>query len=424
MNCTLHQKMCIRTPLKVSLKNECRTLKYRQDMTPKSIIHKLLPIVLLAWGALCGTAVASDGITPGAERTEAYVGKLKGKRVAILANQTSMVGTTHLVDTLHAIGVDITAIFAAEHGFRGDKGAGEKITGGVDPRTGIKIVSLYGGSKAALDAAMRGCDLVVVDIQDVGTRFYTYYITMLRLMNRCAALSKEMMVLDRPNPTGHYVDGPILDMKHKSGVGALPIPVVHGMTLGELAMMINGERWLDQGRKCRLSVVRCTGYDHRTFYTLPVAPSPNLPDMTAIYLYPSLCYFEGTPVSLGRGTDKPFKVYGHPRMRGDYDFTPQSTTAAPAPPCLGQRCHGYDLSGLGMEELRSKRIDLTYLITAYRESGLGDKFFTPFFEKLIGVDYVREMIVAGKSAEEISKMWEGDVEKFKAMRRPYLLYAE
>ena len=393
-------------------------------MTPKSIIHKLLPIVLLAWGALCGTAVASDGITPGAERTEAYVGKLKGKRVAILANQTSMVGTTHLVDTLHAIGVDITAIFAAEHGFRGDKGAGEKITGGVDPRTGINIVSLYGGSKAALDAAMRGCDLVVVDIQDVGTRFYTYYITMLRLMNRCAALSKEMMVLDRPNPTGHYVDGPILDMKHKSGVGALPIPVVHGMTLGELAMMINGERWLDQGRKCRLSVVRCTGYDHRTFYTLPVAPSPNLPDMTAIYLYPSLCYFEGTPVSLGRGTDKPFKVYGHPRMRGDYDFTPQSTAAAPAPPCLGQRCHGYDLSGLGMEELRSKRIDLTYLITAYRESGLGDKFFTPFFEKLIGVDYVREMIVAGKSAEEISKMWEGDVEKFKAMRRPYLLYAE
>lgn len=393
-------------------------------MTPKSIIHKLLPIVLLAWGALCGTAVAADGITPGAERTEAYVGKLKGKRVAILANQTSMVGTTHLVDTLHAIGVDITAIFAAEHGFRGDKGAGEKITGGVDPRTGIKIVSLYGGSKAALDAAMRGCDLVVVDIQDVGTRFYTYYITMLRLMNRCAALSKEMMVLDRPNPTGHYVDGPILDMRHKSGVGALPIPVVHGMTLGELAMMINGEGWLDQGRKCRLSVVRCTGYDHRTFYTLPVAPSPNLPDMTAIYLYPSLCYFEGTPVSLGRGTDKPFKVYGHPRMRGDYDFTPQSTTAAPAPPCLGQRCHGYDLSGLGMEELRSKRIDLTYLITAYRESGLGDKFFTPFFEKLIGVDYVREMIVAGKSAEEIRKMWEGDVEKFKAMRRPYLLYAE
>ena len=393
-------------------------------MTPKSIIHNLLPIVLLAWGALCGTAVAADGITPGAERTEAYVGKLKGKRVAILANQTSMVGTTHLVDTLHAIGVDITAIFAAEHGFRGDKGAGEKITGGVDPRTGIKIVSLYGGSKAALDAAMRGCDLVVVDIQDVGTRFYTYYITMLRLMNRCAALSKEMMVLDRPNPTGHYVDGPILDMKHKSGVGALPIPVVHGMTLGELAMMINGEGWLDQGRKCRLSVVRCTGYDHRTFYTLPVAPSPNLPDMTAIYLYPSLCYFEGTPVSLGRGTDKPFKVYGHPRMRGDYDFTPQSTTAAPAPPCLGQRCHGYDLSGLGMEELRSKRIDLTYLITAYRESGLGDKFFTPFFEKLIGVDYVREMIVAGKSAEEIRKMWEGDVEKFKAMRRPYLLYAE
>ncbi len=379
---------------------------------------------MLAMAALCCATTATGGITPGAERTEAYVDKLNGKRIAVLANQTSMVCGTHLVDTLHAIGVDITAIFAAEHGFRGDKGAGEKIQGGVDPRTGIRIVSLYGGSNSSLDAAMRGCDLVVVDIQDVGTRFYTYYITMLRLMNRCAALGKEMMVLDRPNPTGHYVDGPILDMKHKSGVGALPIPVVHGMTLGELARMVNGEGWLDGGRKCRLTVITCTGYDHRTHYTLPVAPSPNLPDMTAIYLYPSLCYFEGTPVSIGRGTDKPFKVYGHPRMHGDYDFTPQSTPAAPAPPCLGQTCHGYDLSGLGMDELRDKRIDLTYLITAYRESGLGEKFFTPFFEKLIGVDYVRQMIVDGKSADEIHKMWEADVERFKAMRRPYLLYAE
>ena len=243
-------------------------------------------------------------------------------------------------------------------------------------------------------------------------------------MNKCAAYGRMMMILDRPNPTGHYVDGPILDMKHKSGVGALPIPVVHGMTLGELAGMINGEGWLEGGRRCKINVIKCDGYTHGTPYTLPIPPSPNLKDMTAIYLYPSLCYFEGTPVSVGRGTDKPFKIFGHPQMKGDYTFTPHETAAAHNPPCEGRLCHGYDLSGTPAGELRAKKIDLTYIITAYRESGLGDKFFTPFFEKLIGVDYVRQMIKDGCDAAQISQMWQDDVRRFKDARRPYLLYAE
>ena len=383
----------------------------------------LLAIVMALLAAT--TRVTAGDVVPGAYRTAEYVPLLKGKRVAVLANQTSMIGHTHLIDSLHSLGISITAILAAEHGFRGDKSAGEKISDSVDRRTGIRIISLYGnGSKDAIDRTLKSCDMVVIDIQDVGTRFYTYYITMLRLMNKCAAYGRMMMILDRPNPTGHYVDGPILDMKHKSGVGALPIPVVHGMTLGELAGMINGEGWLDGGRRCKINVIKCDGYTHSTPYTLPIPPSPNLKDMTAIYLYPSLCYFEGTPVSVGRGTDKPFKIFGHPQMKGDYTFTPHETAAAHNPPCEGRLCHGYDLSGTPAGELRAKKIDLTYIITAYRESGLGDKFFTPFFEKLIGVDYVRQMIKDGCDAAQISQMWQDDVRRFKDARRPYLLYAE
>lgn len=284
---------------------------------------------------------------------------------------------------------------------------------------------MYGGKNEELiNSTVRNSDIVIVDIQDVGTRFYTYYVTMLKLMNKCAAYGKTMMILDRPNPTGHYVDGPILNMKYKSGVGALPIPIVHGMTLGELARMINGEGWLKDGKKCKLEVITCKNYTHRSFYELPVPPSPNLPDMTAIYLYPSICYFEGTPVSLGRGTDKPFKIYGHPVMKGPYSFTPHSMKSAPNPPCKDKLCHGYDLSGIPAEKLKEMKIDLSYVIEAYNNSKLGDKFFTSFFELLVGVDYVRTMIKEGKSAEEISLMWQDDVARFKEQRHPYLLYEE
>lgn len=384
-------------------------------------IKALFTILIL----ISTTATWAEGLRTGAEQTERYLTAIKGRKICILANQTSMIGDTHLIDSLHSLGVKINAIFAAEHGFRGDLSAGETVRDNIDKKTGIRIVSLYGAKNDALvNSTVQACDIVIVDIQDVGTRFYTYYITMLRLMNKCALYGKRMIVLDRPNPNGHYVDGPILDMRYKSGVGALPIPVVHGMTLGELARMINGEGWLDGNRKCQLTVITCSGYTHHTYYTLPVAPSPNLPDMTAIYLYPSLCYFEGTPISIGRGTDKPFKIYGHPIMKGAYTFTPRNSKSAINPPCMDKLCHGYDLSDTDISTLRQKKIDLSHVIRAYQETGLGDKFFTSFFEKLIGVDYVRKMIQQGKSADEISAVWQDDVAKFRKQRAKYLLYAE
>lgn len=390
----------------------------------KNRILAILAITLIAT-AIPFSIIRAQRIMTGAEQTERYTDKIRGKKIAILANQTSTIGNRHIVDSLYALNMDITGIFAPEHGFRGDEGAGEVIKNNTDARTGIKIVSMYGGKNEELiNSTVRNSDIVIVDIQDVGTRFYTYYITMLKLMNKCATYGKTMMILDRPNPTGHYVDGPILNMKYKSGVGALQIPIVHGMTLGELAGMINGEGWLKDGKKCQLEVITCKNYTHRSFYELPVPPSPNLPDMTAIYLYPSICYFEGTPVSLGRGTDKPFKVYGHPAMTGPYSFTPHSMKSAPNPPCKDKLCHGYDLSGIPAGKLREMKIDLSYVIEAYNNSKLGDKFFTSFFELLVGVDYVRTMIKEGKSAEEISRMWQDDVARFKEQRRPYLLYEE
>lgn len=364
-------------------------------------------------------------VVTGAEQTEMYMNLLKGKKVSILANQTSVIGKTHLVDSLHSTGIDIEGIFAPEHGFRGEEGAGEIINDNTDTKTGIKIISMYGGkNEETINSTVKKSDIIIVDIQDVGTRFYTYYITMMKLMNKCAEYDKLMLILDRPNPTGHYVDGPILDMKYKSGVGALPIPIVHGMTLGELAGMINGEGWLKNGQKCRLKVITCRNYTHRTLYELPVPPSPNLPDMTSIYLYPSLCYFEGTPISVGRGTDKPFKIYGHPSMTGPFEFTPRPMKSAPNPPCKNRLCKGYDLSDTPAEKLKSMKIDLSYIIEAYKNSRLGDKFFTSFFELLTGVGYVRTMIQEGKGADEISSMWKDDVEKFKRQRKPYLLYDE
>ena len=268
-------------------------------------------------------------------------------------------------------------------------------------------------------------DVLVFDLQDVGLRFYTYYATMVRMMDACAESQKKMIILDRPNPNGHYVDGPILDMKYKSGVGWLPIPVVHGMTLGELAMMVNGEKWLPEGRICDISVIKCKNYTHQTMYQLPIPPSPNLPTMKAVYMYPSTCYFEATPVSLGRGTDKPFLVYGHPNMLSySFSFTPRSIPGAKNPPQLNKICYGVDLSNLSESDIWKKGVDLTYLIDAYTNLNMGDHFFRSFFEKLIGVSYVRKMIKEGCSADEIKKKWSDDVEKFKKQRAPYLLYQE
>lgn len=384
-------------------------------------------LFLLLFGCALMVCWAKDSrVVVGAERTGEYYPALKGQRVAVFSNHTGMVGDRHLVDMLVADGVNVVTIFSPEHGFRGDADAGEHVAGSVDPKTGIKISSLYDGkSGRPSDESMHSFDVLLVDIQDVGLRFYTYYISMVKLMDACAEFGRPVIVLDRPNPNGHYIDGPILDMKYKSGVGWLPIPVVHGLTLGELARMVNGEHWLPEDRVCDLTVVPCLNYTHQTHYVLPVPPSPNLPNMRAVYLYPSTCYFEATPVSLGRGTDWPFQVYGHPNMKGyDFSFTPRSVPGAKNPPQLNKKCYGVDLTGLTDEEIWAKGLNLEYVIDAYRNLNLDDHFFRSFFEKLIGVDYVRRMIEEGKSADEIKAMWHDDVEKFREQRRPYLLYEE
>jgi uncharacterized protein YbbC (DUF1343 family) len=368
----------------------------------------------------------TENVIVGAEQSEAFFPMLKGKRIALFSNHTGMVKDKHLLDVLVENRFNVVAIFSPEHGFRGDAGAGDHVASSVDQKTGIPILSLYDGNLGKpSDESMQKFDLLIVDIQDVGLRFYTYYVTMVKLMDACAEHQKKIVLLDRPNPNGHYVDGPILDMKYKSGVGWLPVPVVHGMTLGELAMMVNGEKWLPENRVCDLMVIKCKNYTHQTLYRLPVPPSPNLPNMTAIYLYPSICYFEATPVSLGRGTDFPFQIYGHPNMKAyDFTFTPRSVPAASNPPQKDKLCYGVNLSSLSDEEIWKKGIDLSYVIDAYRNLNMDDHFFRPFFENLIGVDYVRKMIKQGKSADEIKAMWQEDVAKFKQQRKPYLLYDE
>ena len=360
----------------------------------------------------------------GATDTTAYMPMLRDRRVAILANHTAMYSAEeHVVDMLHREGINIVGIFAPEHGFRGSVEAGLKVDNGVDERTGIAILSLYNGkTQRPSDGVMSSFDVLVVDMQDVGLRFYTYYISMLRMIDACADFGREVIILDRPNPNGHYVDGPILDMKYKSGVGWLPIPVVHGLTMGEIAVMAVGEGW---AKSAKLSVVKCRNYDHTTHYVLPIAPSPNLTTQHSIYLYPSTCLFEGTVVSMGRGTESPFEVYGHPDMRGyDFSFTPQPNAGSQTPPHSGKMCYGVDLRGVADEQIWAEGVNLDYVVDAYRNLNMGETFFSSMFEKLIGVAWVREMIMAGEEADVIESRWRDDVEAFKLLRRNYLLYKE
>lgn len=383
-------------------------------------------LIILLFISILQSYSQTPKVQVGAEATKEYLPLLKGKRIAIMSNNTGMVGNQHVVDLLVQNKVNVVAIFSPEHGFRGNADAGEHVSSSVDEKTGIAIRSLYDGDAGKPSKESMGLfDIMIIDVQDVGLRFYTYYITMTKLMDACAEYNKKMIILDRPNPNGHYVDGPILDMKYKSGVGWLPIPVVHGMTLGELALMINGEKWLPEARVCDVTVIKCKNYTHKTLYQLPIAPSPNLPNMKSIYLYPSTCLFEATPVSLGRGTSFPFQVYGHPNMKGyTFSFTPRSIEGAKNPPQLNRLCYGVDLRNVSDEEIFKNGFDLSYVIDAYKNLNLDDHFFRPFFEKLVGVDYIRKMIIEGKSAQEIKEMWQGDVAKFKKQRAPYLLYEE
>lgn len=372
-----------------------------------------------------------DDITMGAEHYDAYIDELKRSiGVAIVGNHTSMVSfqenRIHLVDALLAQEVPVRKVFAPEHGFRGKADAGEKVNSMVDAQTGLPIISLYGSHKKPTADDLEGIEIVVFDIQDVGARFYTYISTMTYVMEACAELGKKVIVLDRPNPNGFYVDGPLLIDEYKSFVGLLPIPVVHGMTIGELANMINNEGWLSGGLKCDLDVISCSGYNHNDVYILPEKPSPNLPTITSILLYPSLCFFEGTSFSVGRGTDKPFEVFGHPNMGiGSFMFVPKSMEGAKSPKHENIPCMGWDLSELGAERVLEKQtLILDWLINAYRDFPEKDKFFLSngFFEKLAGTDKLRQQIESGMSADEIRRTWQQDLSKFKAKRDVYLLY--
>jgi uncharacterized protein YbbC (DUF1343 family) len=387
-------------------------------------MYKII-IPLFIWMACSFTA--SSQVVTGADRTNEYLPLLKGKRVALLVNQTAIIGHTHLVDSLLKLGIHIQKIFSPEHGFRGKADAGEKVGNAKDESTGLTIVSLYGKHRKADATDLRDVDILIFDIQDAGTRFYTYISSLQELMEAAAENKKPLIVLDRPNPNGHYIDGPILDTTFRSFVGMQPIPIVHGMTVGEYAGMLNGEKMLKNGVHCQLTVIQCQHYDHHTFYQLPVSPSPNLPNMASIYLYPSTCLFEGTALSLGRGTDLPFQVFGSPLLPKDlFSFTPHSTPGAKNPPLKDTTCYGYNLTGTP-EKVRAEmdgRVQLKWLIQAYKMFPDKEKFFIPYFKKLAGNAILQEQIKKGMSETEIRKSWEPGLTKFKTTRKKYLLYAE
>lgn len=358
-----------------------------------------------------------------------YLQSLLGKKVGMIVNHTSVVGKTHLVDTLLSKGVQIKTIFAPEHGFRGQATDGEHVANGRDPRSGVPIISLYGANRKPTKEQLDSLDIVVFDIQDVGTRFYTYISTMHYAMEACAEHKKSFLVLDRPNPNGKYVDGPILNPQFKSFVGMHPIPILHGLTVGELARMINGEKWLQKPKNatadllCPLTVVPVKNYSHQLPYMLPVAPSPNLPNQQAILLYPTLCLFEGTVVSVGRGTDKQFQVIGGPANPkfGTYQFTPVDKPGAMNPPQEGKLCYGMDLSGVDASNLG---LSLNYLIQFYNNAVDKDKFFlaTNYIFKLYGNDQLPLQLKLGLTEDAVRKTWEPGLSQYKTMRKKYLLY--
>ena len=385
----------------------------------------LFTIILLGYIASCAECSgAMKDPVPGASQIELYRSQIEGKAIAIVANQTSMVGQTHLVDNLFGIGIDIKIIFAPEHGFRNLADAGELIEDGKDPATGLKIISLYGNHQKPTPEDLTGIDVVLFDIQDVGTRFYTYISTLHYLLEACAENNKKCIILDRPNPNGFYYDGNLLDTAYRSFVGMDPVPIVHGMTVGEYGQMLNGEGWLKGGAKCDLEVIKCKDYTHKTYYELPVKPSPNLPNQNSVYLYPSTCFFEGTVLSLGRGTAFPFQVFGSPEMpdRG-FSFTPESVPGAKNPPLLGVKCYGTDLRDAMDKKLVPRpQINLDWIISAYNDYPQKDKFFTKYFDTLAGGTGLRMQIQKGMTAKEIRASWKDGLEEFGKIRAKYLLY--
>ncbi len=414
----------------------------------------ILSLVLINFSCTAQkTSVAKEPlIQAGAERMEVYLPLLKGKRVGIFANQTSTVGKTHLVDTLQKSGVEIKVIFGPEHGFRGTADAGEKVGNYVDQKTGIPVVSLYGSKRRPSAEDVKDVDILIFDIQDVGVRFYTFISSLEEYMNAAFEYSKPLLILDRPNPNGFYVDGPVLEPAFKSFVGMQPVPIVYGMTMGEYAMMLAGEKWLSEKANEKAGyyqvaknsedtafhflVIKCGNYTHKSKYTLPVKPSPNLPEIQSIYWYPSTCFFEGTVLSEGRGTDKPFQIFGHPSLpKTLYKFTPVSREGAKEPKLKDQLCYGWNISGTPSQVLKqvNNQIQLKYLLQAYKLFPDKEKFFIlpksgdpelSFFNKLAGNSSLMKQLKAGASEAEIRKSWEPGLAKFKAIRKKYLLYTD
>lgn len=395
--------------------------------------------------SVCAQTQPAEKVQTGADRMEVYLPLLKNKKVAIFANPTSVVGKTHLVDTLLKSDIKIVKIFGPEHGFRGDADAGEHVSDQIDKKTGIPIVSLYGNHKKPTSEDLANVDVVVFDVQDVGVRFYTYISSLEYVLEACIELHKPLMVLDRPNPNGFYVDGPVLNKKFKSFVGMQAIPVVHGLTIGEYSMMLMGEKWLsDKANNINsynvsttptadtpfhVQVIKCKGYTHQTIYELPVMPSPNLKDMQSIYWYPSTCFFEGTVLSEGRGTDKPFQIFGHPTLpKNLYAFTPKPNAGAKNSKCFFQQCYGWNLSGTKAAVLKAvnNQIQLKHLLKAYELFPGKDSFFLKnnFIDKLAGTDDLKKQIIEGKSEAEIRASWEPALTKYKAIRKKYLLYED
>lgn len=383
-------------------------------------MHKILNLTFSLFVAFVAHS-QSSGIKTGAEQLDLLLPKLQDIRVAFLVNHTAVIGRTHLVDSLQKRGVDIKKILSPEHGFRGNADAGETITDGVDTKTGLPLISLYGSNKKPTAEQLSDVDIIIFDIQDVGVRFFTYISSLHYLMEACAEQNKKLIVLDRPNPNASYVDGPVLDPALKSFVGMHPIPIVHGLTVGELAQMINGEGWLDGKRKCELEIIKLKNYTHQTSYTLPIKPSPNLPNQQSVLLYPSTCLFEGTVLSVGRGTQHPFEWIGHPDLKNQpFQFTPISIEGmAKKPPHENSVCFGVDLS----KEKTGKKISLKYIMQLYQKFPDKEKFFIPFFDKLAGTKLLKEQIKKGMTEKQIKATWKKDLDMYKLMRKKYLIYS-
>lgn len=388
----------------------------------------LLVILNIAGFTGCNRNLGNKEINTGADQIEKYIPKLEKKNVAIVANQTSIVGKSHIVDTLISLGINVKKIFGPEHGFRGTGDAGEIINDNFDRKTGLPVISLHGKHKKPQTEDLQDIDIVIFDIQDVGVRFYTYISTLQYVMEACAEQKLEMLILDRPNPNGFYVDGPVLDTTYRSFLGLNPIPLVHGMTIGEIAQMLNGEAWLKNGILCKIHIIKCENYDHNSLYILPEKPSPNLSTMASVYLYPSLGLFEGTVISAGRGTKHPFEIFGHPKFRNtDYTFVPVSIPGTSKYPKFeGENCHGFFLGNKAASNvLEEKKINLEWLMKTYKDlTDQGVEFFNPYFNHHAGNNKLKEQLIDGVSIEEIRKSWENDILGFKEIRKKYLLYAD